>query len=97
MKRLTWKRAALVLLGIGTAAVLVTSGAYTVLAQQAPRNDPSPVMLPDHHYDLPGTLITAAQIENRRPPLPACGAIDMQPKPSLPAKNMQLSQCRPFA
>ena len=66
MKRLTWKRAALGLLGIGTAAVLVTLGAYTALAQQAPANDPSPVVLPDHRYDLPGTLITAAQIEEHK-------------------------------
>jgi mannose-6-phosphate isomerase-like protein (cupin superfamily) len=31
--------------------------------RQQPANDPSPVMLPAHHYDLPATLITAAQIE----------------------------------
>jgi len=35
--------------------------AASVGAQQ--QADPSPVVLPGHHYDLPATLITAAQIE----------------------------------
>ena len=36
--------------------------AAPLVGQQAP-NDPSPLMLPGHHYDLPATLITAAQID----------------------------------
>ena len=39
-------------------------GAATLLgAQQPPASDPSPIRLPAHRYDLPATLITAAQIE----------------------------------
>ena len=34
-----------------------------VAAQAQPPNDPTPVVLPGHRYDLPSTLITAAQIE----------------------------------
>lgn len=64
MTRLTWTRAALGLLGAGACAVLTTP-AFTALAQQE-KPDPSPVMLPDHRYDLPGTLITAAQIEDHK-------------------------------
>ena len=44
------------------AGLFVTGVAVSLGAQQAP-NDPSPVVLPGHHYDLPATLITAAQIE----------------------------------
>jgi mannose-6-phosphate isomerase-like protein (cupin superfamily) len=32
----------------------------TAMAQAEPAVDNSPVMLPDHHYDLPGVLITTA-------------------------------------
>ncbi|MBI2186340.1 MAG: hypothetical protein HYU37_04360 [Acidobacteria bacterium] len=39
--------------------------ASTSLAQQE-KNDPSPVMLAGHRYDLPATLITAAQIEEHK-------------------------------
>ena len=36
--------------------------AAPVAVQQTP-NDPSPLVLPGHRYDLPATLITAAQID----------------------------------
>ena len=39
--------------------------AAPLFAQQAP-NDPSPLVLPGHRYDLPATLITAAQIESHK-------------------------------
>lgn len=46
------------------AAGMLLLGISAPIATQAQRpNDPSPVMLPGHHYDLPATLITAAQIE----------------------------------
>src|SRR5215510_7139670 len=46
------------------AVAIVTIGIATSLgAQQQASPDPSPVVLPGHHYDLPATLITAAQIE----------------------------------
>ena len=60
MTQLTWKRGAL---GLAACSFVLTLPAATAVAQQAPPNDPSPVMLPGHRYDLPGTLITAAQIE----------------------------------
>jgi len=41
--------------------LLGISAPLAAQAQQA--NDPSPVVLPGHRYDLPATLITAAQIE----------------------------------
>ena len=51
-------------LGLAAACLFMLNlPASTVIAQQPPPNDPSPVMLPDHRYDLPATLITAAQIE----------------------------------
>ena len=43
---------------------IVTMGIAASLGAQQPASpDPSPVALPGHHYDLPATLITAAQIE----------------------------------
>ena len=45
------------------AGMLLMGVAAVLAAQQQAANDPSPVALPGHHYDLPGTLITAAQIE----------------------------------
>ena len=38
-------------------------GAAAVVAQAQGPNDSSPLVLPGHRYDLPATLITAAQIE----------------------------------
>jgi mannose-6-phosphate isomerase-like protein (cupin superfamily) len=38
-------------------------GAWAAVAAQQQPNDPSPLVLPGHRYDLPATLITAAQIE----------------------------------
>jgi mannose-6-phosphate isomerase-like protein (cupin superfamily) len=49
-----WRYCAVAMFAIGVAAPL--------FSQQAP-NDPSPLVLPGHRYDLPATLITAAQIE----------------------------------
>jgi len=45
------------------AGMFVIGVAAALAAQQQAANDPSPVMLPGHHYDLPATLITAAQID----------------------------------
>ena len=39
--------------------------------------DPSPVMLPGHRYDLPATLITAAQIEEHKQNMIAVGETDV--------------------
>jgi len=43
--------------------MLVVGLASAVTAQDQRANDPSLLVLPGHHYDLPATLITAAQIE----------------------------------
>ena len=43
--------------------MLVTGVVAAIPAQEQRANDPSPLVLPGHRYDLPATLITAAQIE----------------------------------
>jgi len=43
--------------------MLVTGVAAAMAAQEQRPDDPSPLVLPGHRYDLPATLITAAQIE----------------------------------
>jgi mannose-6-phosphate isomerase-like protein (cupin superfamily) len=43
--------------------MIVTGVAAAIAAQEQRANDPSPLVLPGHRYDLPATLITAAQIE----------------------------------
>ena len=63
MRTLTWKTVARGGVGLAACAFLLSLPAPAAMAQQEPPNDPSPVMLPGHRYDLPGTLITAAQIE----------------------------------
>ncbi|PWU12586.1 MAG: hypothetical protein C5B51_00410 [Terriglobia bacterium] len=48
----------------GVVLLLAISTPIAAQAQQV--NDPSPVVLPGHRYDLPATLITAAQIESHK-------------------------------
>lgn len=55
MHSMIWRYCAVGIVTVGIAASLA--------AQQPASPDPSPVALPGHHYDLPATLITAAQIE----------------------------------
>ena len=43
--------------------LLLTGVAAAMAAQERQPDDPSPLVLPGHRYDLPATLITAAQIE----------------------------------
>lgn len=45
------------------AAVMLLCIPAVVATQAQQPNDPSPLVLPGHRYDLPATLITAAQIE----------------------------------
>jgi hypothetical protein len=54
MQSTIWRRCAV--------GVFVLASAALGTAQQT-ANDPSPLVLPGHRYDLPATLITAAQIE----------------------------------
>ena len=64
MTRTPWKYAKLELAAM--AALALGFGAlFGAQAQESPV-DPSPVMLPGHRYDLPATLITAAQIEEHK-------------------------------
>ena len=61
MNGMSWRHG---VLGLVTVALGVTA---LVKAQaQEPPIDPSPLVLPDHRYDLPATLITAAQIEEHK-------------------------------
>jgi mannose-6-phosphate isomerase-like protein (cupin superfamily) len=53
-----WRHCAVGIFVMGVAAPVATQ-------EQRP-NDPSPLVLPGHHYDLPATLITAAQIESHK-------------------------------
>ncbi len=41
-------------------------GAFAATQAQEPPIDDSPLVLPDHRYDLPATLITSAQIEQHK-------------------------------
>jgi mannose-6-phosphate isomerase-like protein (cupin superfamily) len=52
-------------MGVAACLFMLTLPASAVMAQQG-KNDPSPVVLPGHRYDLPATLITAAQIEEHK-------------------------------
>jgi mannose-6-phosphate isomerase-like protein (cupin superfamily) len=45
--------------------VFVVGVAVTAAPQQPP-NDPSPLVLPGHRYDLPAILVTASQIESHK-------------------------------
>ena len=51
--------------------------AYVGTQAQEPPIDDSPLVLPSHRYDLPATLITAAQIEEHKQSMVAVGEIDV--------------------
>jgi mannose-6-phosphate isomerase-like protein (cupin superfamily) len=55
---------------------LAVSGCVGTQAQEPPADD-SPLVLPGHRYDLPATLITAAQIEEHKQSMVAVGEIDV--------------------
>jgi mannose-6-phosphate isomerase-like protein (cupin superfamily) len=66
----TLEWAAIATLALGLVAPLAGQ------AQEAPVDSP-PVELPDHRYDLPATLITAAQIEEHKQNMIAVGETDV--------------------
>ncbi len=70
-----WKHGTLRLPAM-TMLVLGSSSLSAVQAQQRPI-DPSPLVLPDHNYDLPATLIGAEQIEEHKQNMVAVGATDI--------------------
>jgi mannose-6-phosphate isomerase-like protein (cupin superfamily) len=47
-------------------AIVLVFGASAAAQTREPPVDEEPVVLPDHRYDLPATLITAAQIEQHK-------------------------------
>jgi mannose-6-phosphate isomerase-like protein (cupin superfamily) len=51
--------------------------AYVGIQAQEPPIDDSPLVLPGHRYDLPATLITAAQIEEHKQNMVTAGEIDV--------------------
>ena len=51
--------------------------AYVGAQAQEPPIDDSPLVLPGHRYDLPATLITAAEIEEHKQSMVAVGEIDV--------------------
>ncbi len=74
MNRALWNGktalAGLVMTALGLSAIVGTQ------AQEPPIDD-SPLVLPGHRYDLPATLITAAQIEEHKQSMVAVGEIDV--------------------
>ena len=69
-KHITGKLPAVTMLVLGSSAL------SAVQAQQRPI-DPSPLVLADHRYDLPATLITAEQIEEHEQNMVAVGGTDV--------------------
>ena len=59
------------------AAMFVVGLAAPVAVQEQRPNDPSPLVLPGHRYDLPATLITAAQIEAHKKSMIAAKSDDI--------------------
>ncbi|MDE0393823.1 MAG: hypothetical protein OYK82_03495 [Gammaproteobacteria bacterium] len=64
MNAIPWKQ---VTLGLAHVAMLVLGpGVFFAAEAQERPVDPSPLVLPDHRYDLPATLISAEQIEEHK-------------------------------
>ena len=61
----------------GLAMTALGLSAYVGTQAQEPPIDDSPLVLPGHRYDLPATLITAAQIEEHKQSMVAVGEIDV--------------------
>ena len=63
MKRIPWNGK---LGSVGLAVFALGLGVHIGMRAQEAPVDPSPLVLPGHRYDLPATLITAAQIEQHK-------------------------------
>ncbi len=61
----------------GLAIIALGLSAYVGTQAQEPAIDPSPVELPGHRYDLPATLITAAQIQEHKRKMVAVNETDV--------------------
>ena len=61
----------------GLLMTVVGWSAHVGIQAQEPPVDDSPLVLPGHRYDLPATLITAAQIEEHKQSMVAAGEIDV--------------------
>ena len=75
MNRMLWKHITLRLPAV-TMLVLGSSALSAVQAQDRPA-DPSPLVLSDHRYDLPATLISAEQIEEHKQNMVGVDATDI--------------------
>ena len=62
---------------VGLVMAMVGVGASVGTQSPAPAIDDSPLVLPGHRYDLPATLITAAQIEEHKQRMLEVGEIDV--------------------
>ena len=69
MNRMSWT--------LGAFGVVVMATAAYVGAQGQDRTDNSPLVLPNHNYDLPATLITAAQQQEHLNKMKAAGDDDI--------------------
>jgi mannose-6-phosphate isomerase-like protein (cupin superfamily) len=58
-------------------AIILGFGVSAAAQAQEPPADEEPVDLPDHRYDLPATLITAAQIEQHKQNMMAVDETDV--------------------
>jgi mannose-6-phosphate isomerase-like protein (cupin superfamily) len=74
MIRAIWNgRSAIAGLALGTLGL----SAYVGTQAQEPEIDDSPLVLPGHRYDLPATLITAAQIQEHKQKMVAVNETDV--------------------
>jgi mannose-6-phosphate isomerase-like protein (cupin superfamily) len=62
---------------VGLASIALGFGAAHMTISAQPASNPSPLRLPGHRYDLPATLITAAQIEAHKERMVAVNATDI--------------------
>jgi len=61
----------------GLVAIALGLSAYMGTQAQESATDPSPLRLPGHRYDLPATVITAAQIEAHKKSMEAVNETDV--------------------
>jgi mannose-6-phosphate isomerase-like protein (cupin superfamily) len=61
----------------GLVAIALGLGVHIGTQAAQPAADPSPLRLPNHRYDLPATLITAAQIEAHKQSMVAVNETDV--------------------
>src|SRR6185436_3342061 len=73
MKRALWNGK----LAVGGLVAIVFGLGVHIGTQAQPATNPSPLRLPGHRYDLPATVITAAQIEAHKQSMVAVNETDV--------------------